>query len=335
MLLFGKEQALLFLLERGFLFVSNSCILLQLYIMTYDTHPRHDSVANQDLNRKENCDISFTTDKVRVVVQQPADAADQERFNSAHRQCVQRMVAVPPANFDCEISGKVSAPRTEVILQRAMLEKLPLLLDISKSTSSKQQAAAQLELPCSVWGFVSLLLLLEGNVKLSHWFRADTDTSLPTQTLLVCTTGFECNYFVHAACTQREFEADVETHACSCELMIEVGEFGCRVGSKELTTIVLAAAGRSSRAYPSSAGVQAAEFFSCTMVQTEIINHLKTLLMELVERTEKTVASAATSTDKHLTPAVYLACTSDWHNVQVCVHALYCPFFSSSECQHR
>jgi hypothetical protein len=108
-----------------------------------------------------------------------------------------------------------------------MVEKLPLLLDISKSTSSKQLAAAQLELPCSVWGFVSLLLLLEGNVKLSHWFRADTDTSLPTQTLpslkLVCTTGFKCNEFVYAACTQRELEAHVEMHTCAPT--IELADF--------------------------------------------------------------------------------------------------------------
>jgi hypothetical protein len=158
--------------------------------MTSDAQPRQGSSDGLQGKQKAQCGISSTTDQVHVVVEQPAHAADQERYSSAHTQCVQRMAAVPPATFDCEISGKMSAPRTEVILQRAIFEKLPLLLDISASTCSKEQAAAApLELPCSVWGFVSLLLLLEGNVKLSHWFRGDCDTSLPAQTLLVCTSG--------------------------------------------------------------------------------------------------------------------------------------------------
>jgi hypothetical protein len=70
------------------------------------------------------CIVSFTSDEVRVVVEQATDAADRERYNSGHRQCLLHMVAVPPTTFDCDTSGKMSAPCTEVILQRAMLEKL-------------------------------------------------------------------------------------------------------------------------------------------------------------------------------------------------------------------
>jgi hypothetical protein len=113
------------------------------------------------------CFVSFKNDKVYMVVEEPDDA-DKERNDSAHGQCLLRMVAYPPTLFDFETSGKVATPRIEIILQRAMLEKLPLLLDITESTSSKRIADAPLELPCSVWGFVSLLLLLEGNVKLSE-----------------------------------------------------------------------------------------------------------------------------------------------------------------------
>jgi hypothetical protein len=157
--------------------------------MTSGAQSRHGMNDNQLDTQKAKCDITFTTNKIHVVVEQPARAADQERYNSAQMQCLQRMVASPPTTFDCEVSGSISAPRTEVILQKAMWEKLPLLLDISKSTCRTQQEAGQLELPCSVWGFVSLLLLLQGNMKLSHWFRGDKDTSLPTQTLLVRLSG--------------------------------------------------------------------------------------------------------------------------------------------------
>jgi hypothetical protein len=160
--------------------------------MASDTQSLHTPSDRQLDKQKAKCSISFENDKVHLVVEQP-DRAAAQRYNSAQMQCLQHMVDSPPTTFDCEISGRVSAPRTEVILQRAMVEKLPLLLDITQSTSSARQAAIELELPCSLWGFVSLLLLLEGNMKLNHWFRGDRDTALPTQTLLVCTSGYKCD----------------------------------------------------------------------------------------------------------------------------------------------
>lgn len=127
---------------------------------------------------------------MRVVVEQPADAAGKAGYNSAHRQCLLHMVAFPPSTFDCETSGKFSSPRTEVTLQRAVLEKLPILLDIANSTTADEGGTStELELPCSVWGFVSLLLLLEGSMKPGHWFGGDSEPSLPAQTLLVCTSA--------------------------------------------------------------------------------------------------------------------------------------------------
>jgi hypothetical protein len=153
--------------------------------MTSDSLPRSRPDVHQQDIQKAKCDVTFTLDEAYVVVERPTNDADKERYTSVHRQYLLRIPASPPKTFNCEISGKMLCPSTKVILQKAMLEKLPLLLDISQSPSSKQQAAAQLELPCSVWGFVSLLLLLEGNVKLAHWFQGNSDTSLPTQTLLV------------------------------------------------------------------------------------------------------------------------------------------------------
>jgi hypothetical protein len=154
--------------------------------MTVGSLPRPNSDAHQQNEQKAKCQVSFTNDEIHVVVEKPADAAERQRHELAQRQCVQRILATAPSTFDCELSGKGSAPRTKLILQRAMFEKLPLLLDISKSTSNEQQESAQLELPCSVLGFVSLMFLLEGQLKPSALVQGDSDTSLPTQTLLVC-----------------------------------------------------------------------------------------------------------------------------------------------------
>jgi hypothetical protein len=170
--------------------------------MTSSSLPQHNSDVHQHKAHKAQCCVSFTSDEVHVAVEKPADhdAADKERCNSAHRQCLQLMAASPPNTFDCEISGKVSAPRTRFILQRAMLEKLPLLLDIAKSTSNEQRADAHLELPCSVLGFASLLFLLEGKMKPNEWFRADSETCLPIQTLLVCPDCCERNELANPDC---------------------------------------------------------------------------------------------------------------------------------------
>ena len=105
---------------------------------------------------------------MRVAVEQPAHAVEARRYSSAQRQCLLQMVASPPHSSECETSGKVSAPRTELTLQQDVMEELPLLQDISQNTSPSTDAHADLELPCSVWGIVSLLLLLEGSVKLAH-----------------------------------------------------------------------------------------------------------------------------------------------------------------------
>jgi hypothetical protein len=132
------------------------------------------------------CHATFKQDELSVVVEQTADAVDKERYNSAHQQCLLHMVSYPPTSFTCVTSGDMSAPRTEVKLQRSVLQQLPLLQDISKSTSDKEDGRnTELELPCSIWGFVSLLMLLEGSLQLEYWFGQDMDPSLPSQTLLV------------------------------------------------------------------------------------------------------------------------------------------------------
>lgn len=121
-----------------------------------------DSVSS-DRKGSFKCQAFFAEDEVRVVAEQPADGVGKARYNSAHRQCLLHMVASPPNTFDCETSGKFSSPRTEVTLQWAVLEELPILLEVCESTAAEDGGTStDLELPCSVWGLVSLLLLLEG-----------------------------------------------------------------------------------------------------------------------------------------------------------------------------
>jgi hypothetical protein len=158
--------------------------------MTSDSLPRNASCLHQQEKEKAKCDVTFTLNEVYVVVKRPASVADQW-CTSAHRQYLLRMAAYPPTTFKCKVSGKMLCPCMEVILHRAMLEKLPLLLKAFQSTRSTRPTIDELELPCSVWGFVSLLLLLEGSVKMRQWFRGDSDTSLPNQTLLVCLNGYK------------------------------------------------------------------------------------------------------------------------------------------------
>jgi hypothetical protein len=162
-----------------------------------DSLSLHSSGVEKQQIQNDKCEATFTTDLLYVVVERPADATDEEQYSLARSHCLQLMAESPPKTFECETSGEVFGPSTKVIVQETMLEKLPLLLDISTSTSSKEQAAAPLELPCSVWGFVSLLLLLEGSAKPSHWFRADCDASLPAQILVVCPHGCKSTASAH------------------------------------------------------------------------------------------------------------------------------------------
>jgi hypothetical protein len=66
--------------------------------------------------------------------------------------------------------------------------------------------------------------------------------------------------------------------------------------------------------------VQAAEFLGCMKIQEDITKHLQTLLIEILERTEKIKASEAASWSTDLSLAVYLACINEWHSTQVCMH---------------
>lgn len=148
--------------------------------------------------------VYFLKESVRVVVKQPnfkqAPESNRKLYHSAQRQCCSRLMMDPPQAFDVDVSGSVSAPTITVTIEKSLMEKLPLLATIGNSTvdededdlmpeeSEENVKATQVELPCTVWALVSLLVLLEGNVSCQQWFQgtvSDSDASLPAQTVEV------------------------------------------------------------------------------------------------------------------------------------------------------
>ena len=73
-------------------------------------------------------------------------------------------------------------------MQCSLVQQLPLLEDVQSSTTGGDGKRAPAELPSTVWGLVSLLILLGGGVGVEEWFGGDPalqDPSLPANTLLV------------------------------------------------------------------------------------------------------------------------------------------------------
>ena len=106
--------------------------------------------------------------------------------NMAERQCESHILYHPTEKFTLKTDGRFSASVTEVTIHRALLESLPLLQDLKSSTNDG--TPAQVDLPCSLWGLVSLLVLLEGSVTVKEWFGGDPehqDANLPSMTLQV------------------------------------------------------------------------------------------------------------------------------------------------------
>jgi hypothetical protein len=66
--------------------------------------------------------------------------------------------------------------------------------------------------------------------------------------------------------------------------------------------------------------VQAAEFLGCKEVEEDILNHLCTLLMETLKRSEESFALQSASSDLDGFPEANHAYGRDWHNMQVCMH---------------
>lgn len=135
--------------------------------------------------------LFFSNGEAQVSVNQAqADVAERATYNSAYNQCWTHLMCHPPRQFDVKPCGSAAAPQTDVAINSSLLAQLPLLLDVSQSTEQPKPDKKRtfMRLPCSVWGLVSLLVLLEGGVTIDSWFRRDRDArdldaSLPAQTM--------------------------------------------------------------------------------------------------------------------------------------------------------
>ena len=117
-----------------------------------------------------------------------AQAAQHELGSlAAERQCRAHIARHDLTDrVSVRLDRHVPAPVTEVIFEEAFVEQLPLLREVQDSTDAAK--GSHVQLPCSSWGLVSLLILLEGSVGVEEWFGGDPETldaSLPGHTLQV------------------------------------------------------------------------------------------------------------------------------------------------------
>lgn len=153
----------------------------------------HEHCIQQSMGR-----LQLSNGSVRITFRQPEDVGSvsppPQALNSiaAAKQCQTHAASHPNQEFEVELKeglpDAVVSEEIQVTLQSPLLQKLPLLNDVQNSTTSDSKVV-DLDLPCSVWGFVSLLILLEGSVSVKEWFggssQNDHDPSLPAHTLQV------------------------------------------------------------------------------------------------------------------------------------------------------
>lgn len=136
--------------------------------------------------------VTFLKDSMRIVVKQPPHEPQKGPL------------ACPPQHFDVHMAGSVSSPETTVTIGQPLLPQLPLLSSIRLNCTASDAdgvtdsladtkidadvKSTEIELPGSVWGLVSSLVLLERSVSPGQWFvgrNACSDATLPVQTLEV------------------------------------------------------------------------------------------------------------------------------------------------------
>ena len=89
---------------------------------------------------------------------------------------------------EVKFDGCLTTPAVEVTIKCSLVQQLPLLKDVQSSTPDGEGTSTPTDLPCTVWGLLTLLILLGGSVGVEEWFGGDPslqDPSLPANTLLV------------------------------------------------------------------------------------------------------------------------------------------------------
>lgn len=119
--------------------------------MTTDSAHKHSESATTSSKIGCSCHLQFGNGDVRVIIEQSPDADETDHMHhpSGSKQRLISTAARPRKRLKC-------VTRTRVVLERPVLEQLPLLLDICDSTTGADRSKSiNLELPYSVWGFSS------------------------------------------------------------------------------------------------------------------------------------------------------------------------------------
>lgn len=138
--------------------------------------------------------VQFTQDEARITmvhVPETCESSDGKyNFKLASQQCIERLLAFPPATFHAELQGTNVEPHLHVVLKTSALKALPLLGDIHEealAVEEQDSVTVPFNPPCSVWSLVTVLLLLEGDVTIEEWLGSvEHDVSLAARTLEVC-----------------------------------------------------------------------------------------------------------------------------------------------------
>ena len=132
---------------------------------------------------------------VSITFTQPEDESKARQLELAsmvaERQCRAHLATHRTKEMSLKFLGRCPAPSVEVTFQSSLLQKLPLLADVQGSTEGKTSSTVQL--PCTIWGLVSLLILLMEDVNVEDLFCGDPkhlDPELPSQTLIVRSLHF-------------------------------------------------------------------------------------------------------------------------------------------------
>lgn len=133
-----------------------------------------------------------------LVMQQPCSAATSNATSPSQLHCMKQLMTRTPATFSCRLNLAAESSGVELTIQNALLRKLPFIASLQKqklgepagqkkaSKSTDACHKAPFNPTCSMWGLVSLLLLIEKEVQIERWLGdVDSDPALATHTLQV------------------------------------------------------------------------------------------------------------------------------------------------------
>lgn len=174
--------------------------------MSKSTDTLGENIDQLDISRLQGRLWFLASGVVRVRVSEPdnaskcASSSEQSTHDALQRNCWAQMpCGRSMQHFDVKFAGTDGAPAVEVVIHKELVQANPLLRDVAGSTLADgdvlheteffEEQVAGMDLPCSVWGLVTLLLLLEVGppvLGMEEWMGGvQGHPGLPMQTLEV------------------------------------------------------------------------------------------------------------------------------------------------------